>query len=494
VGRQPEALLGTTCLAITHPDDVDENFRMISRFTEGPEMRAIYEKRYLRPDGSARWVRINAVKLAAEKADGADRMLAAVEDITERIEARGALDAAHRERELLLTAERAARSEAESAMRAKDEFLATLSHELRTPLSNVVSWAGVLKRKFAPQHPDLAKGLGIIVDNAMTQSQLISDLLDMSRIVAGKINLETVALEINEVVRAAVSSQRPIADPKGLGIEVHSEIEPGFVLGDATRLQQVLWNLLSNAIKFTPAHTATPIRVDIRKSAEHFEISVTDSGEGIDPAILGQIFGRFRQGDGSIARRHGGLGLGLAIVKQLVEMHGGQVSAHSEGAGKGARFTVWLPVYQAEIRSPLPSAHDDQDLRASQPLAGKTILVVEDQPAILEHLKQTLEEHGARVMTASSAGPALEILRDASQRPDFLVSDLGLPGIDGYQLIRMVRQELRLSDKALPAIAVSAFAREEDRVRSLLSGYQAHIVKPYRVNHIVGSVVTLLGS
>lgn len=493
VGRPEEALLGTSCLSITHPADVDDNFRLIGRLLDGPDHAASYEKRYVRPDGSSRWVRINIVRYAAEGAGLPERLLAAVEDITERIEAREALEEAHRERQFLLEAERTARNEAESAMRAKDEFLATLSHELRTPLSNIVSWARVLQRKYAMEHAELAKGLKIIVDNAMAQGQLISDLLDMSRIVAGKISLETSTLDVGDLVTRAANAQRPAAEAKGLSIEIEPNIEVAFVLGDEVRLQQVLWNVLSNAIKFTPAGSQSPIRVTTQRLQNHHLISVSDPGEGIDPGFLPYIFGRFRQSDGSRARRHGGLGLGLAIVKQLAEMHGGRVSVYSAGVGQGAKFTISLPAYEADVRSPVVAVGEEVDLRDGQPLVGHTILVVEDQPSILEHLKQCLEEHGATAICVSSADAALKALQGHKSAPvALLLSDLGLPEMDGYQLIRTIRDELRLTAEMLPAIAVSAFARDEDRARSIVHGYQAHIIKPYHATQIVTTAAGLL--
>jgi PAS domain S-box-containing protein len=494
VGRQEQALVGRSCLSITHPEDVDSNFRLVRRLVDGSERSATFEKRYQRPDGSSRWVRINIVRQAAEGAERSEeRLLAAVEDITERIEALSALEEAHREREHLLEAERTARTAAESAIRAKDEFLATLSHELRTPLSNVISWARVLQRKYASEHADLGKGLKIIVDNAMTQSQLIADLLDMSRIVAGKISLETNALDVADLVARAVTAQRPTAEAKGLTIEIEPAVDVAFVLGDETRLQQVLWNVLSNAIKFTPEGTQSPIRVRIWRAGSRYLITVTDPGEGIDAGFLPHIFGRFRQSDGSRARRHGGLGLGLAIVKQLVELHGGDVSVHSAGVGQGATFTISLLVYESDIRSPLPLVGEEVDLRDTQPLAGRTILVVEDQPSILEHLKQCLEEHGAATVCVSSAHEVVGVLRGSpSSEVELLLSDLGLPEMDGYQLIRVIREELGITAKALPAIAVSAFARDEDRARSMEDGYQAHIIKPYHVAQVVKMAATLL--
>jgi PAS domain S-box-containing protein len=422
---------------------------------------------------------------------GAETIIGSGLDITARVQAEENLRALSREREQILEAERAARMEAEIAIRAKDEFLAMLSHELRTPLSNVVSWARVLQRKYAAGDEDLRKGLGIIVDNAMTQSQLMSDLLDMSRIVAGKVILETRPIDLAELASISVQSHEAAADAKGLSIQLRQEVDVAMVLGDAARLQQVLWNLLSNAIKFTPARTAGPIEVALGRAGEHYEVSVSDPGEGIDPQFLPHLFKPFRQADSSIARRHGGLGLGLAVVKQLVEIHGGQVSVTSQGPGTGARFTVRLPIYEGDARSSLATSAEESD--ASQPLKGYRILAVEDQPAMLEYVRQVLEDHGADVVAVDSGKAAMDLLRQTGARHvHALVSDLGLPELDGYRLIRAIRTELNLSESDLPAVAVTAFAREEDRTRSHLHGYQAHLVKPYHAGQLVSTLRNLL--
>lgn len=493
VNRPEQALLGASCLSITHPGDVDETLRLIRQLLSGAERSATYETRYMRPDGEVRWVRINIVRQSPEDGVASEPLLASVEDVTERIQAQTALEAAHRERQHLLEAERTARSDAEAAVRSKDEFLATLSHELRTPLSNIISWARLLQRKYVSDHVELAKGIKIIVDNAMTQSQLISDLLDMSRIVAGKVSLETSALDLADLVTRAANAHRPSAEAKALSMEVELDTEVAIVLGDETRLQQVMHNLLANAVKFTPEGTPAPIRVKLRRSSDRYFVSVSDPGEGIDPHFLPHIFGRFQQSDGSRSRRHGGLGLGLAIVKQLVDLHGGEVAVESGGLGTGATFTLALPVHEAEAPRTAPGASDHVDVIDGKPLAGYTILVVEDQPSILEHLKQSLEEHGAATVAVTSAQAALNVLRGpTAPQVDLLLSDLGLPQMDGYQLIRIIREQMNLPAEQLPAIAITAFARDEDRLRSRSLGYQAHISKPYRVSEVVSRAASLL--
>jgi PAS domain S-box-containing protein len=490
LGRKDSELLGVSCVAFTHPDDVELSSQVLLEVLAGTQATATLEKRFVRPDGQLRWVRVNIVRMPPKGSD-TEKLLAVVDDVTERRESRRRLEALSGEREQLLEAERAARMEAEIAIRAKDEFLAMLSHELRTPLSNVVSWARVLQRKYAGADDDLRRGLGIIVDNAMTQSQLMSDLLDMSRIVAGKVTLETRAVDLAELASVSVQSHQAAAEAKGLSIELRQDVDVALVLGDGTRLQQVLWNLLSNAIKFTPARAGTPIRVSLGSSGDHYELSVTDPGEGIDRQFLPQLFKPFRQADGSIARRHGGLGLGLAIVKQLVEIHGGQVAVWSAGPGTGSTFTVKLPIYEGDVRSPL--ALGAEELDAGKPLLGYRILAVEDQPAMLEYVRQLLQDHGADVVAVESGQAALDLLRQTGARHvHALVSDLGLPELDGYRLIRAIRTELNLSEADLPAVAVTAFARDEDRTRSHLHGYQAHLVKPYHASQLVSTLRNLL--
>jgi len=488
--RKESELLGVSCVDFMHPEDVERSSQLMLDVLKGAQTTATLEKRFVRPDGELRWVRVNIVRMPGRGRE-TEKLLAVVDDVTERRESRRRLEALSAEREHLLEAERAARMEAEIAIRAKDEFLAMLSHELRTPLSNVVSWARVLQRKYAGADEDFRRGLGIIVDNAMTQSQLMSDLLDMSCIVAGKVTLETRPVDLAELASVAVQSHQAVAEAKGLSLELQGEVDVALVLGDSTRLQQVLWNLLSNAIKFTPARTVTPIRVALKSAGEHYELTVTDAGEGIDSHFLPHLFKPFRQADGSIARRHGGLGLGLAIVKQLVEIHGGQVAVTSDGVGKGAAFTVRLPIYEGEVRSPLALGMDDSD--ASKPLQGYRILAVEDQPAMLEYVRQLLQDHGAEVVAVESGKVALDVLRQTGARyVHALVSDLGLPELDGYRLIRTIRTELNLSASELPAVAVTAFARDEDRTRSHLHGYQAHLVKPYHPSQLVLALRTLL--
>jgi len=467
--------------ALVHPEDRDGysgTFYAAVRAKNSFHATA----RVRRADGQWRWVESYGVPRFGP--DGELLTFAGTShDVTERHEFEA-------EREMLLESERVARTEAENATRAKDEFLATLSHELRTPLSVIVLWSRILARKYSAGEEDLRKGLALIIDNGMALSQLIGDLLDMSRIVSGRVTLDARTLDIVDLLGQAVASHRPAADARRLVLELDMGQDPLIVLGDPTRLQQVFWNLLGNAVKF--AKEGGHIRVAARRNGRNVELSVSDDGEGIDPEFLPQIFSRFRQADSSTARRHGGLGLGLAIVKQLVELHGGQVRALSSGRGQGATFVVTLP-----LQDPLLE-HDvnpgglwhvlDPDRISPQRLEGTRILAVEDQRDMLESLRQMLEERGASITTVESGAQALELLRHGAQDFDFMVSDIGMPNMDGYELIRRVRGELGLGPERLGAVAITAYARDEDKARALLAGYQAHLVKPYQV----GQLVTIL--
>lgn len=398
-----------------------------------------------------------------------------------------------REREELLAAERAARNEAESAIRQKDEFLATLSHELRTPLANVLNWTHVLQEKFSDVDDLLKKGLSVIADNTTAQARLISDLLDLSRIASGKIALELKPVDLAQLIAAAATAQRPTAEAKriSLTVELAGEFEIG--LADPVRLQQVLWNLISNAIKFTPPGG----RIVVRAECSHgrCEIQVWDSGEGVPPDFLPYVFDRFTQAHHSSARRYG-LGLGLSLVKQLVEMHAGQVEARSDGPGKGATFIVRLPLQPVSTHAPediTGSWKIDPEAMRPESLKGLRVLAVDDQPAMLDYLTRTLEEHGAEVCAVSSGALALRFLRDAKERSfDVLVSDIGMPEMDGYELIHAVRINEGLGRDRLTALAVTAFSRDEDRARILEAGFEAHIAKPIDVAQLITAVRELV--
>jgi PAS domain S-box-containing protein len=401
------------------------------------------------------------------------------------------------EREQILQSERAARSEAERSGRMKDEFLATLSHELRTPLSAILGWSQVLGQVNGA-NSEIREGLKVIERNARAQAQIIEDLLDMSGIISGKVRLEMRKVDLGSVVEAAINAVRPAALAKGVALETTFERRRAAVNGDANRLQQVFWNLMTNAVKFTPKGGRVAVRLE--RSGSHFEVRVADSGEGIDGAFLPHVFERFRQADASTSRRHGGLGLGLAIVKQLVELHGGSVSAASDGNGKGSTFTVTLPVMasrgdfiasEAEPPEHLPPAvpHGLEAPRPYANLGGVKVLVVDDEPDGRSLIERLLRDCEATVTTASSAREAME--RVVRERPDVLLSDIGMPKEDGYALIRRVR-ELGGENGCIPAIAVTAYARPEDRVKAIEAGYQMHLAKPVEPAKLVEMVASLV--
>jgi PAS domain S-box-containing protein len=464
-----------------HPADRERTSEAFAAALD-PNRRELYDVEYRtvgKEDGLIRWVAAKG-RAIFDSSGRCVRVIGTAIDITARKQIEDHVASLAREREQLLEAERAARAEAEAANHLKDEFLATVSHELRTPLSTVVSWSRVLQKKFETADPQLQRGLSVIVDNARLQAQIISDLLDMSRIVSGKIQLELAPADLGQLVESAVEAQRPSAEAKRIDLSVASDGEPLIAEVDATRLQQVLWNLLSNAIKFTPEDGR--VCIHMRQAGEWAELVVRDTGIGIPARFLPHVFDRFRQADGSTGRRFGGLGLGLAIVKQLVELHGGSVRASSEGEGRGSTFTVRLP-----LATGLP---DERAARAgdAEPVAGHTlgglrILAVEDDAAMLEVLTRILTEYGASVVGVASAAAALEALSGPC-RFDLLMSDIGLPGMDGYELMRSVRK--RLSADELPAIAVTAFSREQDRALAAEVGFQAYLTKPYDVARIVG--------
>lgn len=418
-----------------------------------------------------------------------DSALGTILEVRDVTEEKRALE----ERERLLREAERARLDAESANRMKDEFLATLSHELRTPLNAILGWARLLKSGKVDED-DRAEGLDTIERNARIQAQLIEDLLDISRIISGNLRLDVQRVELAEVIESALAVIAPAAEAKGVRIHKVIDSLAAPVSGDSARLQQVVWNLLSNAVKFTPKGGRAHILLERVNS--HVEISVIDTGQGIQPEFLPHVFDRFRQADGSTTRRHGGLGLGLSIVKQLVEMHGGNVRAKSPGDGQGATFTVSFPivVLKHEVSEPSltqarkPEAPDlDYDC---EPLKGVRVLVVDDEADARALVRRVLAGCQAEVRLADSVAEALRILEKF--RPDVLVSDVGMPGEDGYDLIRQIRASGR-SVKQLPAVALTAFARAEDRKRAMLAGFQTHVAKPVDPAELVAVVASLAG-
>ncbi len=404
---------------------------------------------------------------------------------------------AEEEREHLLERERSARTEAERASQVKDEFLATLSHELRTPLNAVLGWCEVLITGNLNDTEDVASGLRTIERNAHAQAQIISDILDMSSFMAGKVRLSVRPLNLESVVKEAIETAKPAAMGKEIEISLSVDFSPSHISGDPSRLQQVFWNLLSNAVKFSPKKGR--IDVKLTRIESHLEVHVADTGIGIKSEFLPYVFDRFRQADSSTTRHHGGLGLGLSIVKQLVELHGGTVSVNSAGEGLGATFTVSLPLTAVqnetkpvvERRETLSKQVHLEYFEIGSGIDGIKVLVVDDEPDARALIKRLLEDRGAIVTTVSSASDAIAAL--VTQRPDVLVSDIGMPGEDGYMMMQRIRALGRERGGGVPALALTAYAGSEDRTRSILAGFQMHISKPVAPSELIASVSRLAG-
>jgi PAS domain S-box-containing protein len=399
-----------------------------------------------------------------------------------------------RERELLIEQEKEARRAAEIANRSKDEFLGLLSHELRTPLNAILGWSRVLER--GPlEEETLARGVETINRNAKLQARLIEDMLDISRIISGKLRLDAQPVDLSAVINAAVDTLRPAADAKEIRIYVVLDFGAGSILGDPVRLQQVVWNLLSNAIKFTPKQGS--IRVSLERINSHIELTVSDTGPGIDEDFLPFVFDRFRQADSSSSKKFSGLGLGLAIVRQLVELHGGTVQAANRTDVSGAVFNIKLPLLvihrsAGETRDNVhPATERDLPLDCPPELEDIKVLVVDDEPDARFLLTAVLEQCGAEVLSSESVADALE--RIAEFKPDILVSDIGLPGEDGYSLIKKVRRSEAGTGRRMPAVALTAFARTEDRLQALSAGYNMHVPKPVEPAELLLVIASLTG-
>jgi PAS domain S-box-containing protein len=447
----------------------------------------------IRKDGSTFWANVTITALREPETGRLLGFAKLTRDQSERKRVEE-LEVEGRQREEILESERTARIAAQHAIRMKDEFLATLSHELRTPLSAILGWSQVLRRKadaIAPE--DLRHAIAVIDRNAAAQVQLIDDLLDVNRIMAGKVRLDLQPVALAEVVRSAVESAEPAAKNKDLVLQIDVDAGALGVLGDRTRLQQVVWNLLSNAIKFTPK--GGRIDVVLKGAISHVELSVRDTGIGIPAAFLPHVFDRFSQRDSSAARNFGGLGLGLAICKQLVELHGGTIRATSAGEGQGTTFIVTLPISlasAADDAAPLDDPADEEWTRALVDLprlAGVRVLVVDDEPDARDLLSRVLEEQGAFVSARQSGEEALQAI--AASPPDVIISDIGMPRMDGYQFMRSLRASETKGER-IPAVALTAFARVEDRKKCLLAGYQAHLAKPFDFAELVITIAELV--
>jgi signal transduction histidine kinase/CheY-like chemotaxis protein len=418
-------------------------------------------------------------------------------ELEQRVQERTAqLEASNRTKDELLMREQIIRAEAEGANRAKDEFLSILSHELRTPLNAILGWSAMLRQRTLSEDKVL-RALETIERNAKSQAQLIEDILDISRIITGKLRLQVRPVNLVPVIESAIESVRLAAEAKSIRLQSVLDSQAGPLLGDANRLQQVVWNLLSNALKFTPKDGRVEIRLERVNS--YAEITVSDTGPGISSEFLPFVFDRFRQHDSTTTRSYGGLGLGLAIVRQLVELHGGTVTVVSPGIGQGTTFTVTLPAMIIPLPpsapEPLNSIVETKPrVEASPTLEGLQILVVDDEADALELLNTILQNNGAEVIAVASVKQALTIIETATDRsPDVLVSDIGMPDEDGYSLIRKLRQLEAPRGGKLPAIALTAYAASDDRRQALLAGFQMHLTKPVDAAELVAVVASLTG-
>ncbi|MEH2265935.1 ATP-binding protein [Nostoc sp.] len=479
-GQTEEMGLGFGWLNAVHPEDYDEAKNI---FLEANSYCSAFrmEYRLRRKDGVYRWT-IDA----ANPWFGVDGQfkgyIGSVIDITER-------KAAEAERDRLLLLEQAARTEAERANRIKDEFLAVLSHELRSPLNPILGWARLLQTREFHQ-AEIKKAIATIERNAKLQAQLIEDLLDVSRILQGKLNLNMFPVNLALVIEAGLETVRLAAEAKDIQIKTMLDASLAHVLGDSGRLQQVIWNLLSNAVKFTPEGGKIAIRLECIDTQA--QITVSDTGKGINPEFIPYVFEYFRQADSTTTRRFGGLGLGLAIVRHLIELHGGTIWAESLGEGQGAIFTVRLPLIKKEL-APKEQIDIDRlnDSSTTEILTGIEILVVDDDDDTREFHSFVLEQEGARVIAVVSAKEALQVL--AESEPDILLSDIGMPETDGYMLIRQVRALQAKQAKQIPAIALTAYAGEINQQQALESGFQKHLSKPVEPEELVNAIATLIG-
>jgi PAS domain S-box-containing protein len=479
-GLSPEQMQEWGWINLVHPDEIKEiATRWQQSVGTGEPFQA--ECRFRQADGEYRW----HLTRARAKRDSKGKISMWVGSSTD-------IDMIKRgdeERRQLLDSERNARAEAERANQLKDEFLATLSHELRTPLNAILGWSQlILQGTMSKEH--VQRGLEIIERNAHVQNKLIEDLLEMSSIISGKVRLDVQRLDLSGIAEAAVESVAPAAEAKGIQLRKRIDPEAGIVSGDNNRLQQIIWNLLSNAVKFTPKDGS--IDVIVERVSSHLEVTIKDSGLGIKPEFMPHVFDRFRQADSSLTRNYGGLGLGLAIVKQLVGLHGGTVRAESEGEGKGASFIVTLPL------APIRDNKKDRRQPLAQPLpvesehlmlTGVKVLVVDDEHDARGLIKEVLTQCEAIVVTAASAEEALEILM--KHKPDVIVSDIGMPEKDGFQLIREVRRFPATQGGKTPAVALTGFAHSEDRTKAMLAGYQMHLSKPVQSHELIAAIANL---
>jgi len=477
IGVDSEHLTGERWAAAVHPEERAEMFERWSRcLVTGESFEMLY--RFQRAvDGQYRWFLGRAAPLRGP--DGQiTRWFGLNTDLHDQ-------KMAEMERIEILAREQKARADAEAANRMKDEFLATLSHELRTPLTAILGWIQLLRTETLSE-PQQAHALETIETSAKLQAQLVADILDVSRIITGKLRLEVKWVDLKKVVDAAIETLMPAAVAKGIAIELKVQPQLELVSGDAERLQQVIWNLLSNAIKF--CSRGGRVTITVVPQGHQVEVIVADDGEGIPGDVLPHIFERFRQGDNSTKRRHGGLGLGLAIVRHLVELHGGTVDAFSEGVGAGATFRVQLPRRAMSVADPTREGGKQEPLPPD--LAGLHVCVIDDDPSLREILGLYLESNGARVTAVPSVRDAMRLIN--FERPDAVISDISMPHEDGYDLMRRLRDADR-TKPPIPALALTAHARNEERHRTLAAGFHAHMTKPVDMKELVATIARLCG-
>ncbi|MEG4395042.1 response regulator [Microcoleus sp. BROC3] len=472
-----EESLASVWQRLVHPEDRDRVVAdLLAWIKEGQECSNEFRLAY---NESVRWINVQSSPMFSDLGKLIGHV-GTVRDVTDRKQA-------EEERGRLIH-EQVARQEAERANQMKDEFLAILSHELRTPLNAILGWSRLLRAKTFDLET-IDKALETIERNAKSQAQLIEDILEVSRILRGKLNLNMRPIQLEYVIEMAIDSLRPLAETKSIVIEWEGSQNIGKVLGDSDRLQQIVGNLLSNAIKFTPEEGKVEVRLEL--VGDEAQIQIIDSGIGIAPDFLPYVFDRFRQADSSTTRSYGGLGLGLAIVRHLVEQHGGKVDAENN-PGEGAKFTVSLPVAERNGQGAGDDWSQLNDAPEALPtLANVELLVVDDDDDTREFLVTLLEQEGAMVRSATSVAGALAALE--SYWPDVLLSDIGMPQADGYELIARVREMEVLRGGKMPAIALTAYAREEERQQALEAGFQMHLCKPVEITQLIAGVANLAG-
>ncbi len=468
LGYTPAEMTAQSYLEFIHPDDRAITIAEADRLSSGNDV-VNFENRYRCKGGTYRWLAWNVTNMSAQ-----NQFYAVARDITESKNVAA-------EREQLLLREQTARESAERANRIKDEFLAVVSHELRSPMNPIVGWTQLLRRgKLSAEKTEQA--LESIERNAQLQVQLIGDLLDISRILRGKLTLEENRVDLSAVIPAAIETVRQSAELKS--VEINTDMAACSVTGDAGRLQQVIWNILSNAVKFTPENGS--VSVSLAPVGDRAQITIADTGKGISAEFLPYVFEHFRQEDYSTTRQFGGLGLGLAIVRQVVELHNGSVSVDSAGEGFGTTFTVSFPLAE-DMKSSVP---ENGLVSFTNNLSNVDILLVEDDPDSRLVTAFTLEETNANIVVAASGAEALELI--AASVPDLVISDVGMPGMDGYVLIEEIRRRSPEQGGNVLAIALTAYAGEGDRARSLAAGYQRHIAKPVDPDFLITTIVDLL--